>query len=111
MPEPISKEEEAAFLKMAQEDPEMTCGQAPDRILDAASSEAEPTPFMEEYFAVGYAEFLTVKHGRRISLPQNLMDRAILVLWNRAGLLNTDRILGQESPDANKPFFDDSDLY
>ena len=111
MPEPIGREAEARFVKMALEQPTMTCAEAPDEVLEAASAEAEPTPFMEEYFATGYAEWLTVKHGRRISLPQNLIDRAILVLWNRAGLLHTDRLLGQSSADADKPFFDDEGLY
>ena len=96
---------------MAEEQPEMTCADTPVQILEAASAEAEPTPFMEEYFAVGHSAWLAVKHGRRISLPQNLMDRAIIVLWNRAGLLNTDRLLGQPSPDAEKPFFSDEGLY
>ena len=40
-----------------------------------------------------------------------MTDRAILVLWNRAGLLRTDRLLGQSSADADKPFFDDEGLY
>ena len=111
MPEPMDRETEARFLKMAIEQPDITCADAPAEILEAASAEAEPTPFMEEYFATGYAEWLAVKHGRRINLPQNMTDRAILVLWNRAGLLHTDRLLGQESPDAAKPFFDDEGLY
>ena len=111
MLEPMGRETEARYLKMALEQPEMTCADAPREILEAASAEAEPTPFMEEYFAVGHAEWLAVKHGRRISLPQNLVDRAIIVLWNRAGLLNTDRLLGQPSPDAGKPFFSDEGLY
>ena len=111
MPEPINRETEARLLKMAVEQPDLTCGNAPEEILEAAAAEAEPTPFMEEYFATGYAEFLAVKHGRRINVPQNIVDRAILVLWNRAGLLRTDRLIGQESPDANKPFFDDDGLY
>ena len=111
MPEPISREAKENFLKMAEEEPEMTCANTPIEILEAASAEAEPTPFMEEYFAIGHGAWLAVKHGRRISLPQNLMDRAILVLWNRAGLLNTDRILGQANPDADKPFFSDEGLY
>ena len=101
MPEPMSLETEARFLKMAVEQPAIICGDAPDEILEAAAAEAEPTPFMEEYFATGYAEWLAIKHGRRINLPQNITDRAILVLWNRAGLLRTDRLLGQESPDAD----------
>ena len=111
MPAPLSAEDEARFLKMAEENPEMTCGEAPVELLELASSEAEPTPFMEEYFAVGHAEFLAVKHGRRINLPKNLMDRAILVLWTRAGILHTAHIMGQESPDANVGFFDDEGLY
>ncbi len=107
----MDRETEARFLKMAMEQPAITCGDAPDEILEAAAAEAEPTPFMEEYFATGYAEWLAIKHGRRINLPQNMTDRAIIVLWNRAGLLHTDRLLGQESPDADKPFFDDEGLY
>ena len=111
MPEQMDREALAGFRKMAQEQPEMTCADTPVEILEAASAEAEPTPFMEEYFATGHAEWLALKHGRRISLPQNLIDRAILVLWNRACLLDTDRLLGQTSPDANKPFFSDEGLY
>ena len=111
MPEPMDPEARAGFLKMADDNPEMTCADTPVEILEGGSAEAEPTPFMEEYFAVGHAGWLAVKHGRRISLPQNLMNRAILVLWNRAGLLHTDHLLGQPSPDAGKPFFDDDGLY
>lgn len=111
MPEPMDRETEARFLKMATEQPDITCGNAPEEILEAASAEAEPTPFMEGYFATGYAEWLAIKHGRRINLPQDITNRAILVLWNRAGLLHTDRLLGRESPDADKPFFDDEGLY
>jgi len=111
MPEPMGREMEAHFLKMATEQPDITCGNAPDEILEAASAEAEPTPFMEEYFATGHAEWLAIKHGRRINVPQRITDRAILVLWNRAGLLRTDRLLGQENPDADKPFFNDEGLY
>ena len=107
----MSQETVANYLKMAGEQPEITCAQVPSEILEFASAEAEPTPFMEEYFAIGHAGWMEAKHGRRISLPQNLVDRAILVLWNRAALLYTDRLLGRESPDANKPFFDDSELY
>ena len=50
---------------MAVEQPKMTCAEAPKEILEFASAEAEPTPFMEEFFATGYAEWLAVKHGRR----------------------------------------------
>ncbi len=111
MPEQMSREAQANFLKMAEEHPEMPCADTPVAILEAASAEQEPTPFMEEYFAIGHGAWLAFKHGRRISLPQNLMDRAILVLWNRACLLDTDRLLGQTNSDADKPFFSDEGLY
>ena len=111
MPEPMSPETEARYMKMAVEQPDITCANAPAEILEAASDDVEPTPFMEEYFATGYAAWLAMKHGRRINLPQYITDRAILVLWNRAGLLHTDRLLGQPSADADKPFFDDEGLY
>lgn len=107
----MTQEARDCFLQMAVDQPEMTCAEAPPEILELASAEQEPTPFMEEYFAAGHGAWLTVKHGRRIAIPQNLMDRAILVLWNRAGLLNTDRILGQTNRDADKPFFSDEGLY
>ena len=48
MPEPMDLETQARFLKMAEEEPEMTCANTPIEILEAASAEAEPTPFMEE---------------------------------------------------------------
>jgi len=34
-----------------------------------------------------------------------------LILWNRACLLDTDRLLGQTNPDTDKPFFSDEGLY
>ena len=111
MPEPMDAEAQAQYLKMAEDQPDILCAQVPDIILEFASAEAEPTPFMEQFFATGYAEWMNLKHGRRINIPQNLIDRAILVLWNRAGLLYTDRITSKENPDGNKPFFSDEGLY
>ena len=40
MPEPMGPESEARYLKMAQEQPDITCAQAPEEILEAASAEA-----------------------------------------------------------------------
>lgn len=102
---------EQQFLKMALEHPDITCSEAPPEILEAAASEVEPTPFMEEYFAAGHAGWLALKHGRSIHLPKERMDRAIIVLWHRACLLNTARLLGQEMQDADKMFFSDEGLY
>ena len=111
MPEPMDAEAQTQYLRMAEEQSDILCAQVPDIILEFASAEAEPTPFMEEFFATGYAAWMNLKHGRRINLPQDLIDRAILVLWNRAGLLYTDRITGKENADSDKPFFSDEGLY
>jgi hypothetical protein len=102
---------EQYYLRMAEESPGLLCSEAPAELLEEAASEAEPTKFMEEFFAVGHSRWLAQKHGRSINLPKVQMDRAILVLWLRACLLNTDRLLGQESPDASWPFFSDEGLY
>ena len=55
MPEPLDAEAQAQYLHMAEEQPGILCNQIPDIILEFAAAEAEPTPFMEEFFAVGYA--------------------------------------------------------
>ncbi len=102
---------EQDYLQMAIDHPSMTCSEAPPEILEAAASEVEPTIFMEEYFAAGHAGWLATKHGRTIHLPKQMMDQAIIVLWHRACLLNTDRLLGQAMQDADKPFFSDEGLY
>ena len=102
---------EQNYLQMALDRPNITCSEAPPEILEVASSEVEPTKFMEEYFAAGHAGWLAMKHGRTIHLPKERMDRAIIVLWRRACLLNTARLLGQRMQDADKPFFSDEGLY
>jgi len=43
--------------------------------------------------------------------PQGTDDQAIIVLWLRACLLNTDRLMGCQYPGADKPFFSDDGLY
>ena len=39
------------------------------------------------------------------------MNQAIIVLWLRACLLNTDHLLDKEIRDAGMPFFSDEGLY
>ena len=87
------------------------CSEVPSELLEAASSDAEPTKFLEEFFAVGYTGWLAHKHGRRIHPPQDLVDRAVIVLWLRACLLNTGRLLGRTDDDQTTPFFSDEGLY
>ena len=103
--------DEERYLKLAQEQPEILCSQVPDDFLAEAASEAEPTKFLEEFFATGYIGWLAKKHGRRLRPPQVQIDRAILVLWYRACLLSTDRLLGQSNEYDDKPFFSDEGLY
>ena len=102
---------EERFLRLAVEQPDILCSQVPVEILEAAASEAEPTKFLEEFFATGYTEWLSKKHGRKLHPPQEYIDRAILVLWFRTCLLETDRLLGRRDGDEDKPFFSDEGLY
>lgn len=106
--DPLMEEE---FLQLAKEHPDILCSEAPLAILEESASEAEPTRYLEEFFAAGYTAWLSKKHGRRIRLPKEMIDRAILVLWFRASLLNTSRMMGQLNNDDDLPFFSDEDLY
>ena len=102
---------EEHFLKLANEKPGMMCSEAPAEILEASAADAEPTKFLEDFFAAGYNGWLALKFGRRIHPPQDRIDRAIIVLWLRACLLNTDRILERNEVGPDQPFFSDDDLY
>lgn len=107
----MDAETEQKYLQMALDDPNITCSQAPGEILEVAASEVEPTVFMEEYFAAGHAAWLAMKHGRAVNLPKEMMARSIIVLWHRACLMNTARLLGQQIQDSDKRFFSDEGLY
>ena len=102
---------EEHFLQVAAKHPHMLCSQAPVEILEASALEAEPTKFLEEFFATGYTAWLAEKHRRRLHLPQDHIDRAIIVLWLRACFLHTSHLLGLRHADEYKPFFSDEGLY
>ncbi len=102
---------EAYYLQFAADNPEILCSEVPLDLLEEAATEAEPTPFFEQFFGVGYSGWLAKKHGRRIRFPQERINAAILVLWYRAILLNTDRIVGTHEVDADGPFFSDEGLH
>ena len=102
---------EAYYLQFAADNPEILCSEVPSDLLEEAATEAEPTPFFEQFFGVGYSGWLAKKHGRRIRFPQDRINAAILVLWYRAVLLNTDRILGTNEVDVERPFFSDEGLH
>lgn len=107
----MDPDREQHFLRMAAEQPDVLCADAPVEILEACAVEVEPTDFLEQYFAAGHSAWLAHKHGRTINKPQILVNQAILVLYRRACLLNTARLMGQTSEYANQPFFSDEDLY
>ncbi len=107
----MEPDRERHFLRMATGQPDLVCADAPEEILEACAVEVEPTDFLEQYFAAGHSAWLAHKHGRRINKPQILVNQAILVLYRRACLLNTARLIGQSSDYADKPFFSDEDLY
>ena len=102
---------EQRLLKLASESPGMLCSEAPLEILEAASAEGEPTKFMEEFFAAGYAAWLSRKMGRQMHPPQERLNQAIIVLYHRAGLMNTDLLMGRRLHCADQPFFSDEGLY
>ena len=107
----MEPDREQHFLRMAAEQPDILCADAPDEILEACAVEVEPTDFLEQYFAAGHSAWLAHKHGRSINKPQILVNQAILVLYRRACLLNTSRLMGQASEYDGQPFFSDEGIY
>ena len=106
---PIQPEEESKYIQLALNQSEMLCSEAPLEILEACASEAEPTKFMEDFFATGHSQWVLENRGHR--LPQEIINNAILVLWLRACRLHTSILLEEKDPDWNKPFFSDTGLY
>ena len=105
----MDREQEEQFLQLALERPGLLCSEAPVEILEACSADAEPTPFLEEFFGTGFSGWAYEEYGRR--LPQFIINNAIIVLWNRACRLHTRILTGEPDPDWDKPFFSDEDLY
>ncbi|MDA0735404.1 MAG: hypothetical protein O2909_12770 [Chloroflexi bacterium] len=101
--------QEQQYLQLALNRSDILCSEAPTEILQACSDDVEPTPFLEEFFGTGYSNWVYQKYGRR--LPQERINNAIIVLWNRACRLHTNILTGVESPDQDKPFFSDEGLY
>ena len=97
------------YLQLALNHANMLCSEAPEEILEACSADAEPTPFLEEFFATGYSQWILEKYGRR--LPQERINNAIIVLWHRACRLHTNRMMNLPDPDLDQPFFSDEGLY
>ena len=105
----MDAELEERLLQLALDRPDLLCSEVPVEILVACSDDAEPTPFLEEFFGAGFSGWAYQEYGRR--LPQPIINNAIIVLWNRACRLHTRVIIGEPDPDWEKPFFSDQDLY
>lgn len=105
----MDPDHEEQYLHLAMNNADLLCSEAPLEILEACSSEAEPTQFLEEFFATGYTQWILQEYGRR--LPKDRVNNAIIVLWNRACRLHTSTITGEKDPDWDKPFFSDEGLY
>lgn len=105
----MDRAKEEYYLKFAQENPGLLCSDVPLEILEACASDAEPTHFLEEFFSAGHSQWVYQKYGRR--LPQDRINNAIIVLWNRACRLHTNIITGVKDPDWDRPFFSDEGLY
>lgn len=101
--------QEQHFLQLALNRPDILCSEAPLEILQACSDDVEPTPFLEEFFGTGCSNWVYQMYGRR--LPQERINNAIIVLWNRACRLHTSILTGVKSPDRERPFFSDEGLY
>ena len=99
------------YLQMATNHPNMLCSEAPIEMLEAATFGDEPTEFLKEFFATGYIQWLSQKHGRKIQLGKERTNNAIVVLWLRAGRLYVSHLLGRPDAEWDKPFFSDDGLY
>ena len=104
----MDREQEEYYMDFAAENPEMLCSEAPDDILEACAADAEPTAFLEEFFAAGHSQWILMTYGRR--LPQAMVNNNILQLWIRACRLHTRKLTGEHEPDWAKPFFSIEDM-
>jgi len=105
-------EAQQRYIRLAQEEPNMLCSQAPVEILRASAyAGEEPTLFLQEFFKAGFVQRLSEIFGRRMDFDQEIIDRAVFVLWYRACSLYTSHLTGRPDPDWDKLFFSDEDLY
>jgi hypothetical protein len=107
----MTPQDEARYICLAGDRPDMLCSEAPPELLEAASSVDEPTEFLESFFATGYTHWLERKPGRGVKVPEQRLNNAIVVLWLRACRLHTSLILGRPDHEWDAHFFSDEGLY
>lgn len=108
----ISPADEPAYLQLAMAQPQLLCSAAPPEILQACSfAGEEPTPFLRDFFAAGYTQWVWQTQGIRIDFDQERIARAVILLWIRACHLYTSLEYNRPHPDWAKSFFSDEGLY
>lgn len=107
----MDPEREEFFIQMAADHPDMLCSEVPAELLEAASYAGdEPNQFLRSFFTTGYTQWLRLNVSPRLRLPKEQIDKAVMVLWVRACILNTSRISGRPDDNWPKPFFWDEEL-
>lgn len=108
----IGLEDEPRYIKLAYDNPNMLCSEAPPEILrDSSFSGEEPTPFILEFFSTGYNQWHLKARGFRLDFDQERVARGALLLWFRACDLYTSLEYDRPHPDWDKEFFSDEGLY
>ncbi len=108
----MNQDQESAYIKMAQANPEFLCSEIPLELLEAASfSGEEPSDFLTQFLTAGHLEWLAQRHGGRYHYEQERIDRAVFLLWDRACHLYTSRLMSLDDANWVKPFFSDEGLY
>ena len=108
----IGLEDEARYIQLANENPNILCSEAPPEILRASSYAGdEPTPFLFDFFAAGYNQWHLKTHGFRIDFDPERVARGVILLWFRACELYTSLEYDRPHTDWEKEFFSDVGLY
>ena len=108
----IGPEDEDKYIRLATDNPNMLCSEAPPEILQASSfATDEPTPFLFDFFAVGYNQWHLKTHGFRVDFDPERVARGVILLWFRACDLYTSLQYDLPHDDWDKEFFSDVGLY
>ncbi len=108
----IRPEDEARYIRLAYDNPNMLCSEAPPEILrDSSFSGEEPTSFILDFFSTGYNQWHLKARGFRLDFDPERVTRGAIVLWHRACDLYTCLEYDRPNDDWEKEFFSDEGLY
>ena len=101
----IAPEDEARYIQLAVDNPNMLCSEAPPEILQASSySGDEPTPFVFQFFATGYNQWYLTNRGFRLDFDPERVARGVILLWFRACDLYTSLEYDRPHTDWGRSF-------